>query len=650
VRRFAAALLLVAGACGPGHVGDDVALEGLSLYSIAPDVIVKGTVIVLEGNSFVDSPWGTSVLRLKGTFTGQSGTHDVDVVAPARFVDYGRMEVDADDALFADLGGDGDFAGDVSVEVESAVDGKMYRSGALYEGLTLSSQLQPRLDNAQTGGVIFVNDRIAVEGGGFLLGGPEGTTYAVVQGCYTLRGESNCAPVGPVEVPLVPESAYDRSRGTFAFVPKIAGILPGTFAGTVALKNAHSAGPSLTSGTRDIGYELVEPAIFSVSPTQVSLGQYVDISGGGFVGGETGSDTLLHLDGTYTPTGAPSGNAVDMLLVPEFVEGREVRYVLNEDDALGQALDLRQDTGSFSGSLSPIVSYASDEVTGSATSMSFSIAPVKQVVYVNFLPTYVESLRHFGLRAVDARIRDRVRETFREAYDTINLEVREEIPTDFALFSKVDVGGPDPNGLGLFGYDNSPGKDTGNLRLWDRIGGVNAETQEDGYPGFGGIFIESLFGFSEHPEGRAAELPGSDPIFDDIFDPFRPDRGGDPVTAADLAGDAVPVLTSGDSCPAEERSGQIACAVWVIGSMIGSTVAHEVGHSLGLSNPYGDGFHNIGDLPNRLMEAGSGRPFLERAELYGQGPAVFCDDEYAYLRQILPTSDPTDPRTRPSCY
>jgi hypothetical protein len=28
---------------------------------------------------------------------------------------------------------------------------------------------------------------------------------------------------------------------------------------------------------------------------------------------------------------------------------------------------------------------------------------------------------------------------------------------------------------------------------------------------------------------------------------------------------------------------------------------------------------------------------------------VFCDEEYAYLRQILPTDDPDDPQLRPPC-
>ena len=77
---------------------------------------------------------------------------------------------------------------------------------------------------------------------------------------------------------------------------------------------------------------------------------------------------------------------------------------------------------------------------------------------------------------------------------------------------------------------------------------------------------------------------------------------------------------------------------------------HEIGHSLGLANPYAEGFHNAGDGENRLMDSGGDRPFFERAELEGQGPGVFCDDEYQYLREVLPTSDPPNEIERPGCY
>jgi hypothetical protein len=319
--------------------------------------------------------------------------------------------------------------------------------------------------------------------------------------------------------------------------------------------------------------------------------------------------------------------------------------VVSTDDALGQAIDLRTVTGTFTGTIRPIVRFAGDTVTGPTTAVTLGIAAVKQVVYLDFRPSYVESLRGFGLRAVDAAIRARVSDVVRAAYPGVNIEFVTAPPTDFALFSQVEIHGPDPNGMGLFGYDNTPGKDNGNLRLYDRLGGVNAATQQDGYPGYGGVFIESLMGFSLHP-ARGESLPGADALFDQIFDPFRPDRG-DIIVAADLAG-GVPVRGGAD-CPASGRRERIGCAVWTMGALIGTTLAHEIGHSLGLANPGAEGFHNPGDEPNRLMDTGGDRSFAERAELAGEGPAVFCADEYSYLRQILPTDLPADPSPRPPC-
>jgi hypothetical protein len=231
----------------------------------------------------------------------------------------------------------------------------------------------------------------------------------------------------------------------------------------------------------------------------------------------------------------------------------------------------------------------------------------------------------------------------------VNIEFRSEPPTDFALFSHVELHGADPNGQGLFGYDNTPGKDDGNIRLYDRLGGVNAQTQQDGYPGFGGVFVKSLFGFSLHPPSGIEPLPGADPVFDKIFDAFRADRGTI-VTSSDLAG-GIQVLTSGGGCPAgDDRKAKLECAIFVLGNLIGGTLAHEIGHSLGLANPFAEGFHNAGDAPNRLMDAGGDRPFLERAELMGLGPGMFCDEEYIYLREHLPSSEPADTSERPTCY
>ncbi len=60
-------------------------------------------------------------------------------------------------------------------------------------------------------------------------------------------------------------------------------------------------------------------------------------------------------------------------------------------------------------------------------------------------------------------------------------------------------------------------------------------------------------------------------------------------------------------------------------------------------------YHYSGDLPNRLMESGGNRPFEERAQILGAGPARFCDGAYRYLRIILPTSEAMDEAGRPNC-
>jgi hypothetical protein len=598
---------------------------------------------VLSGESFVEDHWGDATLHL----VGKAGGSNVDVHWAATFVDFSTMTVAIDAGKVDDMGGDVDFAGTATVDVVAASNGITYSSGDLSTTLAFRKKLTPTTTGV-IDGVIFVNDQIEVDGDGFLLGGDEGTTFARIAGCFTPDSGGACAPITQQDLAMTPLEPLSRQKAEFAFSPKLAGIKPGTFTGTVSILNQQTTGGEVAADPITVNYTLVTSQVFSADPPAASLGQYVFIHGGGFVGGEAGAVTELEMTGTFNKTGGNPAPA-QMNLIPEFVEGRLVRYVINTDDALGHALDLRVDTGHFTGTVTPIITYGSDTVRGVASQITFDIAPVKQVVYIDFQASYVEELRDFGMRAVNKPIRDRILAVLRRSYLGVNIEFRTEAPTDYSLFEHVEVVGVDPNDQGLFGYDNSPGKDNGNLRLYDRLGGVNATTQEDGYPGYGGVFVRSLMGFSKHPGSFSHSVPGADSVFDNLFDPFRQDQDGTPITAADLSG-GVAQLADGSGCPAGNRTDQIACAVFVMGNLIGGTMSHEIGHSLGLANPYMEGFHDAGDAPNRLMDAGGDRPFLERAELQGQGPGVFCDDEYGYLRQIMPSKDPPNDVPRPSCF
>jgi hypothetical protein len=276
----------------------------------------------------------------------------------------------------------------------------------------------------------------------------------------------------------------------------------------------------------------------------------------------------------------------------------------------------------------PVLFDRTSEESGAEWSGTFRVLPAKQVVHVKYLPAFGAALETFGLSGVEREIRNRIRAVLERDYDGVRIEFSESPPDNFVDYATIEVGGPDPNGLMTFGYDNSyndTGKDHGNRYLADYLGGVNRRSEEAGFAAYGGVFIESFNSFSPtlYPDSF-----GTSPEFDRTLRDFMPALGGTPVAATEW--------------PDGPRRDSIQQAILMLGNLAGHTASHEIGHSLGLAYfPQEEAgaderFHNDPPGDRHIMDSGSGRSFEERAEIMGAGPSRFSDENHAYLRRILP--------------
>ncbi|MBI2892377.1 MAG: hypothetical protein HYY06_02415 [Deltaproteobacteria bacterium] len=595
-------------------------LEGLEVTSVQmPEVALPGTTLEIRGTGFVPEEVGTPTLWLEGMV----GDRAVRIDAAVTYVSEVEMRSSLGADVIAELG-IGHFEGDVTLSFVAARNGRAYRAG-VQKAFEVRAVLEPAI-GAVEDGAIHVNDPVLLRGGGFLEEG-EGTTEAVYAGTYTTDGGAEIDAQNVVVAARLAE-AHARDLAIFPFPTSVGGIEPGRFVGTVTAVNRHLDGQSLQSPPIDVTFDIGLPEIFQVDPPTASIGQILHVVGAGFVGGEDGDEvTVVRLNGVFEPVGADPVAVEDRDLVPQFASGQDLRYgilPLASESGRIVALDFNASAGVFRGTMQPIVSKGTTVVEGEARQIEFALGGVEQAVWVRFLPGFSESIRLFGLHAVEDEIRSRVLEKLERVYDGVNVEFFEDEPVEYdpAAYVLLDLGGPDPNGEGLFGYDNTPGKDVGNLRLYDHIGGSNAAGAEDGY-GYGGVFIESFFYFSDHPPftgSRPPSSPQAEPEFDRIFDPVRDEE----VTAGDW--------------PDGPRAAEVDLAIGTLSSLIGDTAAHEFGHSLGLAMPYGlpTQYHNLFDTPACLMDAGGDRPFGERAELEGFDYGRFCGDEVTYLEDVLP--------------
>jgi len=476
-------------------------------------------------------------------------------------------------------------------------------------------------------GDVHRNDVVVLDGDGF-VSPDEGALALHVTGTFTRMG-GMATPID-VRVPLFLVDRNSRARAIVVLSTDLGGPFPGTLEGMAQVERTIGSGAPETTATQPVSIQFLPPELYAFDGSMASVGRLVTVRGAGFLGGpdRPTETTLIRIVGTFTPQGGGAA-PFEGELVPRFVSGAEVRVAIETEvrEGLVVARLFGAQRGAFAGTATPITISGRDEVAGATIPFALVLGPPVQAVQLRFLPGYYDSLANFGLASAEAEIAAGIERRIEEIYAGYNVQVHLESPLDFDLGSTtiIEIGGPDPNGNGLFGYDNSPGKDVGNVRMGDAIGGTNAETQDDGYPGYGGVFVESLLYWSNHPDlpgRRPPSSPDPESLFDDIFDPVR----GQPATHAEIEG-------IGD--PARVR--EVERAIAALSSIIGEITSHELGHSLGMAQPYGavTSFHREEDGDGCLMDRGGDRPLGERSQQPGFARTRFCDDEPAYLQEIL---------------
>ncbi len=499
--------------------------------------------------------------------------------------------------------------------------------------LTFAQSLPPTLTEVALDQVHF-NDPVLLRGDG-LLEPSEGQSTLLLSGSFTDAQGASRDVEG--ELPVMVAEAFARDRGTALFDTSLLGVETGQFQGLAMLKSRTAAGQEQTSGSIQVAFDVVAPELFLLSASTVRLGQYVELLGAGFLGsavgsgGKFGETTVIEVSGTYVEAAGGEESKVEGVLVPKVVSGEKALFFLESavgEKRLVSALFGKR-SGSFSGTFKPVVSRSGgDSMSGSETAVKLEIITTGQVVHVSFLPGFDKSLALFGLQALEPEVKQGIADVIEDIYKDYDVDVRLDVPDDFDKnhYALVEIGGPDPNGIGLMGFDNTPGKDVGNLRLFDAIGGNNLETQADGYPGFGGVFIEAFLYLSYNPPFDPSAKPAGAPApveqFDLIFDPVR----NKTATLAEYKGECD-----------ERRCSEVKLAVQTLINLVGETTAHEIGHSFGLADPNGSAnvYHNPVDQPGCLMDAGNDRSFGERAKLPGEHPVRFCYDHPEYLLEVL---------------
>lgn len=413
-----------------------------------------------------------------------------------------------------------------------------------------------------------------------------------------------------VEMPLVTAAAAGRGRGDLRVDPRWTGPQPGPVQVRMRLQGAHRGAASQGPWSPLVALTVATPQL-QPRPGQPDLrrGEPMPLLATGVSG-----PIALQLSGYFLSAPAGRGSNVQLPILP------------------GRADTLLASSGWFLAAIAPAVAAGTPEFSGAAVlrvgeppsqwlslpvAVQWRAAPTVQRVLLVGGAGWQAGLSRLGMQALAAPIALAVRDRLQGLFAGYAVQVQWQDGTEGpAEWLKVHYYDRDPNGLGLLGAEAGPAKDQGNLVLDEDLGGVNWAARSLGLAAYGGVFVGEILGFSPklHPGAAAAS-----PALDAALAPWCPALGGVPARSQDQQ--------------------KAATASAVVANVIAEVTAHEIGHALGLAAGTSDP-HHAGDHPGWIMDAGTARPFAERAGLPGAAPSQWGAIDAAYLATILPAAAP----------
>ncbi|MCC6624726.1 MAG: hypothetical protein IT385_25980 [Deltaproteobacteria bacterium] len=513
---------LVSAACDDEVRGGAI-LPELVVEDVVPRVVVPGTRLQIRGTGFVGSEVSDLLVIVRGAIGGEP----VEFAVPPERLDDETLVVPITGPVEqAMIRADSRFVGRISVLRIPKIDAPEVEKGRDVE-LHVARALTPTLGSVSPT-ELYIGDVVTLTGDGFLFAN-EGASLVELTGTMTTEVPSRVVAVSGLQIPAEPAESEVRNGLAFTLTPDILGIVPGRFEGDIRVVNTSLSGEVTASQSLAVSLPLQPPFVSALTPSAASRGQWVRIAGRGFVtpDGLLQAAMVLVLEGTFTakcgavvPLRGPSA----LTLVPDLLaDNMNVSAVLRvTKDADGNLTGLGLTAGRFMGTISPLLLFGADQVKGQGAAITFDVLPQKQVVYMRALPSFDSALEEFGLLVEKQAIKDRILAVTTRDYAGINIEFTWDEPTEYAEYAVVELAGRDPNGTGLFGLDNTEGKDVGNLRFADVIGGYNAATQADGYAAYGGVFAGEFMNLS----AAAGDNPLASPRFDVVFGPVAPALGG----------------------------------------------------------------------------------------------------------------------------